>query len=128
MRWRVVLSVLVLALPYASATGWSAPPDPQTTGSTSGRAITIQGCLSGGSGVYILTDSKVTSYQLTGDPSKLSGMVGREVVVSGSTSGAISASPSETSSATARSRSYSQTIEVTTVKQISKTCRTTVPH
>jgi hypothetical protein len=130
MRWQAVFYLFMLATCAIAAersSAASSKTEEQTNTSTSARPVSIEGCLSGGNGAYILTDVKGSSYRLTGAPAKLSAQVGREVVVTGTVSGPPSDTHSESSSATARSRSYSQ-IEVTTVRQIAKTCRNTLPH
>ncbi|HSZ62874.1 MAG TPA: hypothetical protein VK828_13815 [Terriglobales bacterium] len=84
------------------------------TGNTS-----VQGCLSGTDGNYMLTDDKGTTYQLTGDTAKLSEHVGHEVKIMGTT-GAASASGS---SGSMGNNNTSQTLQVNSVKHISKTCK-----
>lgn len=85
----------------------------------SGDHMTVQGCLSGSNGNYTLTDKNGNSYQLTGDTAKLSEHVGHEVKVMGS-SGA--AGSSAASGSTAGSGSQ-QSLQVTSVKHVSKTCQ-----
>ena len=75
----------------------------------------VEGCLSGSDGKYTLTDKQGTTYQLTGDTSKLAEHVGHEVKVMGSTG-------SGSSAATGASAGSGQTLDVTSVKHISKTC------
>jgi hypothetical protein len=91
------------------------------TGSTSATGrMTVEGCLSGSSGNYTLSDKKGNTYQLTGDTAKLSEHVGHEVKITGnSSSGSASAGGTATGSAGANS----QTLEVSSVKHISKTCQ-----
>ena len=86
-----------------------------------GGDTTVQGCLSGSDGNYMLTDKQGNMYQLTGDTAKLSEHVGHEIKVMGSTS---SASGSDTSSGGSMGSSK-QTIQVSSVKHISKTCQNT---
>lgn len=84
-------------------------------GQSSGAQLSVEGCLSGSDGKYTLTDKQGTAYQLTGDTSKLAEHVGHEVRISGSAgSGAASA---------ASAGGASQTLEVKSVKHISKTCQ-----
>lgn len=77
--------------------------------------MTVEGCLSGSSGNFTLTDKNGMSYQLTGDTAKLSEHVGHEVKITG-TSESSTGSASSTAGA-------GHTLEVTSVKHISKTCK-----
>ena len=92
----------------------TATSDDQTTVGT-GNA-TVQGCLSGSDGNYTLTDDNGTAYQLTGDTAKLSEHVGHEVKVMGTTSAA-------SASGSMGNNNSSQTLQVSYVKHISKTCK-----
>jgi hypothetical protein len=83
---------------------------------------TVEGCLSGSSGSYTLSAKNGTSYRLTGDTAKLSEHVGHEVKVTG-TSSAASPNAGGTATGTAGASSSSQTLEVSSVKHISKTCQ-----
>jgi hypothetical protein len=56
----------------------------QTSMPSSGNAI--QGCLSGSSGNFMLTDTSGTMWQLTGDESQLSANVNKQVEVMGTAS------------------------------------------
>ena len=67
----------------------------------------------------MLTDKNGMSYQLTGDTAKLSDHVGHEVKITGTVS---SESASGASSSTG-SAGASQTLEVSSIKHISKTCK-----
>lgn len=130
----LLLSVLLLGLSWAVAQNTtpstsSSPSSGQMSGSASSGQMSghstagqksIEGCLSGSDGNYTLTSKNGTSYQLTGDTSKLAEHVGHEVKVMGTMSGA--SAGTETAGGTAGSAG-SQTIEVTSVKHISKTCK-----
>ena len=70
----------------------------------------LQGCLSGTSGNYMITDSSGASYQLQGDESQLSKNVGKEVRLSGTAA----SSGSNTGSA--------QTFNVTKVRKVANAC------
>jgi len=116
----------------------------QTSTPSSGSAI--QGCLSGSSGNYMLTDTSGTMWQLTGDESQLSANVNKQVEVMGTasaggsaeshtppdsnasgnsaeasgTSGSASASAGGASgSASANS---TKTLAVTTVRKVADSC------
>ena len=130
----LLLSVLLLGLSWAiaqdsttsSTQGSASSPQSPDSAGNSGRArtsageTTIEGCLSGSNGNYTLTDKNGTSYQLTGDTAKLSEHVGHEVKVTGTSGSAgTGASGSTESSAGAAG----QSLQVTSVKHISKTCK-----
>lgn len=104
----------------------------QTGSATSGSSgqTTVQGCLQGSSGNYTLTSDSGTTYQLSGDTSKLDKHVGHEVEITGTPSGSSSAAtPSggtnPSSSSSTSSSGASQSLNVDNVKHISKTCKNT---
>jgi hypothetical protein len=78
----LLLSVLLLGASWAAAQDTSGQTNPnagtpsQTSSTSEGGETTVQGCLSGSSGAYTLTDKNGNSYQLTGDSAKLSEHVG----------------------------------------------------
>ena len=79
----------------ASATSGSATASSQTSTSEQDSPMsgnTIQGCLSGTSGSYMLTDATGVTYQLQGDDSQLSANANKEVEVSGTLGATASAS------------------------------------
>ena len=93
------VSILLLGLTWGFAqTSGSSETTPSGSGqsgsssqmghSGSGGHMTVEGCLSGSSGSYTLTDKQGNTYQLTGDTAKLSDHVGHEVKVMGTESGA----------------------------------------
>jgi hypothetical protein len=135
---------LLLALVLMVSAAWVYAQDPASSpsqgssasqgsssdqmGSTSAGETSVEGCLSGSSGNFTLTADSGTTYQLSGDTSKLSKHVGHEVQVTGTTSGAgSSASTSGSTGSSASSgtgmSSGSQTLNVTKVKHISETCK-----
>ena len=116
--------MLVLVLLVSSA--WlTAQEYPQTGSGQSGNAAagqnTIKGCLQGSNGSYTLTADSGMTYQLQGDTSMLSKHVGHEVQVTGTASGAGSAS-SEASPNAGTAGGTQRTLTVDNVKHISKTC------
>ena len=82
--------------------------------------MTVEGCLSGSNGNFTLTDKNGTSYQLTGDTAKLSDHVGHEIKVTGSSG---SPTGAESSTGAASGAAGGQTLQVTSVKHVSKTCK-----
>lgn len=121
MRHLLLLSVLLLGATWAIAQNYPS----QTTPSGTGGETTVQGCLSGSGGNYMLTAKSGKSFRLTGDTAKLSEHVGHEVKITGTVSSA-SAAPSAKSDrgmAGEESGSAQQSLEVSSVKHISKTCQ-----
>ena len=135
----VVISVLLLGLTWAIAQNSSSPSQSspsstagsssasssagQTSSSSSGGETTVEGCLSGSSGSYTLTDKNGAAYQLTGDTAKLSEHVGHEVKITGTTGSGASASGSSGAASSAGSAGSQQTLQVSSVKHVSKTCQ-----
>jgi len=117
----LLLSVLLLGLTWAVAQDTTGQTGSQTS---AGGEMTVQGCLSGSSGSYTLTDKHGMAYQLTGDTAKLSEHVGHEVKITGtSSSEASSAGASSGTSSAAGSTAAQKTLQVSSVKHISKTCQ-----
>jgi len=127
----LLISVLLLGACWAVAQDSTTPTnsDPSQTnpasassgqtGSANAGSATVEGCLSGSSGNYTLTDKNGVSYQLSGDTAKLSEHVGHTVKITGTSS---SATPSGGTAAGTTGQANSQTLEVSSVKHISKTC------
>ena len=86
--------------PGSSSSSQTSSDQANSSQSTNAPETTIEGCLSGSSGSYTLTDASGKIYQLQGDASKLSDHVGHEVRIKGSETGA-SASASTPSGASA---------------------------
>jgi hypothetical protein len=131
MQKLLLLSVLLLGASWAVAQDSSSQTDSnsgtpsQTSSANAGGETTVQGCLSGSNGAYTLTDKNGNSYQLTGDSAKLSEHVGHEVKITGTSSSA-SASASgggTTPGTTGEANAASQTLQVSSVKHVSKTCQ-----
>lgn len=128
MRHLLILSILLLGVSWASAQKQPSQTNPnqtdsqQTAASGADGEATVQGCLSGSDGNYVLTDKNGSTFQLTGDAAKLSEHVGHEVKVSGTSTSASTAPRGEPANSTAPQQT-AQTIQVTSVKHVSKTCQ-----
>lgn len=118
------VSVLLLGLSWAVAQDTSSQSSAgsagsgQTTHASSGHEKSVEGCLSESNGSYMLTAKNGTMYQLSGDTATLKEHVGHEVKVTG----AMTSGSSGMSNGSAMSNG-SHTIDVTSVKHISKTCQ-----
>ncbi len=113
----------------SSSTSSSSQSGMSSSSSSSGQE-SVEGCLQGSNGSYTLTDKAGTTYQLSGDTSKLAEHVGHEVQITGSTSGSAGATGSTGSSASSStgaagssSSSGNQMLTVEKVKHVSKTCK-----
>jgi hypothetical protein len=112
-----LLSIALLLFSSAWLLAQNSANSPEdASGKGTGSAVSIQGCLSGSDGNYTLTDHQGTAYQLTGDTSKLSAHVGHEVKITGMT-GSSSANADN-----GMANGGAQTLQVSTMKHISKTC------
>jgi hypothetical protein len=116
------LSVVLLSMSWAVAQDASSPSSPAAAGSgqaaQSGGQMMVEGCLGGSDGNYTLSDSNGTVYQLTGDTAKLSAHVGHEVKISGTSDSGTAGTSTGTPSG-----SGGHSIQVSSVKHISKTCK-----
>ena len=111
----LILSIVLLGLTWAVAQDQSGAASSRA-GQSAGSQMTVEGCLSGSNGNFTITDKNGTSYQLTGDTAKLSEHVGHEVKITGMPS----SGAGDSASAGAGS---SQTLQVSSVKHVSKTCK-----
>ena len=68
------------------------------TGANASGQTSVEGCLQGSNGNFILTDNSGTTYQLQGDTSKLNEHVGHEVRITGTTSASAGANASASGS------------------------------
>jgi hypothetical protein len=114
MRNLLLFSVLLLGA------SWMAAQTTTQSQTATGTQKTVTGCLSQANGQYMLTSRKGTTYELTGDSSVLANHVGHEIRVTGTESGAGASANAGTGDASANG----PTIEVSSVKHISKTCST----
>ena len=116
--------------PSTSTPDTSSAPSSQTGAGQSGAdsagmngsQTTITGCLNSAGSGYTLTDASGTTYQLSGDTSKLSSHVNNQVELKGTASSSDSASSASASSGAA---SGGQMFNVTKVKKIASTCSNT---
>jgi len=138
MRHLLLLAVLSLSTTWTlaqtsqtqpSANGQTTQTQPSTNDQTgtaqgdmsptsAGANKSVEGCLSGSDGNYMLTDKSGTSYRLTGDTSKLAEHVGHEVKITGSMPNSAAASGGMAGD----SAEGKNTLQVNSVKHISKTC------
>jgi len=104
--------------------GSSSSSSSSQMGATAAGETSVQGCLQGSSGSYTLTADSGTTYQLSGDTSKLAKHVGHEVQITGTSAGAASSASSPSASSGSMSGSSgSQTLTVEKVKHVSETCK-----
>lgn len=132
MRKTMLLSVLLLGASWAVAQNSATPTQSDSTQSDSTQSTptqagssqpsagsqTVEGCLSGANGKYTLTDQQGNAYDLTGDTSKLADHLGHEVKITGTAS-----SGSSSSTGSPAGSSSGQTLQVSSMKHISKTCK-----
>ena len=119
---KVLLLLSVLFLGAAWAAAQDSTPSGQSGSATAGSETTVQGCLSASNGSYTLTDKDGSAFQLTGNTAKLSEHVGHEVKITGASASA-SASSGASAGTTSGANSASQTLQVSSVKHIAKTCQ-----
>jgi len=129
----------LLLIPVLLATTWALAQSDQTAPGQMGKGnasqTSVQGCLSGSSGNYTLTDKTGTTFQLTGSSADLKSHVGQQVQISGSstpsaaggTGGTGATGTSGTAGAAAGTGSSSAAsqapqISVESVSKISDTC------
>jgi hypothetical protein len=113
-------SILLLGLTWAVAQNTTATTNKgySQTSTSTGSQTSVEGCLSSSAGKYMLTDKEGKMYELTGDTSKLAEHVGHEIKVTGTESAGSAAS-----TGTMSKESTEATLDVTSFKHISKTCK-----
>jgi hypothetical protein len=124
-RILMLSSIALVCASLAFAQGTSTQTSDQSSSVSTGTgSSTIQGCLSGSDGDYMLTeDGTGTMYKLTGKDSKLKDHVGHEVAVTGQMStGGGSAASQQDQGTGASSTGGGSVVQVSEVKMISKHC------
>src|SRR5580692_2298667 len=117
----LLLSVLVLGLSWAVAQDSTSG---QTSRTGAGGQMTVEGCLSGSNGNFTLTDKNGMSFKLTAATAKLTEHVGHEVKVTGTPGSAETGAAGSTEpSGAAGGAGAGQTLQVTSVKHVSKSCK-----
>lgn len=120
MRQILAVSVLLLCGSWMAAQSNSSSQQGYgQTSSNAGAQTSVEGCLSSSAGKYMLTDKQGMTYELTGDTSKLSDHVGHTVKITGTES----AGSATASGGMGNSAGSEKTLEVSSVKHISKTCK-----
>jgi hypothetical protein len=128
MKKTLILSFLLLSAiwvmgqAYPSQNPSQSSSQPSTQTSSSDNQTTVQGCLSGSSGSYTLTDNSGTTYQLAGDTAKLSDHVGHKVEITGTTTPSSASSGGAATSAGSSGTKAQPTLNVTSFKHISSSC------
>jgi hypothetical protein len=85
----------------------------------------VQGCLSRGSdGSFMLADNSGNNFQLRGDTSRLSGLVGNQVRIDGTTTSSGAGAMSSPSSTDSSSAGADKQLTVSSVHKLSETCTT----
>jgi hypothetical protein len=99
---------------------------PTASTSNGNATVTVDGCLSGSEGSYLLKDkASGTTYNLTGNTSKLGAHVGHEVQITGTPSNApsgVNSSASATSSGNASAMAGQNSLRVSSMKHIATSC------
>src|SRR5215469_307211 len=80
----------------------------QSTSSSSTSETKVEGCLSGSNGSYTLAAKDGTTYQLSGDTSKLSEHVGHDVQITGTTQASSSSGSSSSGASSGQTSAASQ--------------------
>jgi hypothetical protein len=120
-RLLLLLSVLLVGTSWMVAQDSAQSPSSDPAGQSATGATTVQGCLNGANGSFTLTDQHGNIYQLAGDTAKLSEHVGHEVKITGTAESASSPHAGGTETG-ASANGASRTLQVSSVKHISKTC------
>ena len=112
------------AMPPDTGAGGQAPQQQAAPPAAASQIATVQGCLSQSADGFMLADNLGNNYQLGGDTSKLAGLIGKEVQVTGMTISNGASDPGSMSSDDASSAApeeYAQ-ISVSKVRKIADVC------
>ena len=129
----ILLLSAVWAVAQTSPSQQPATPDTSSTTQTtttqttqSATETSIEGCLSGSAGNWVLTDQSGKTWQLAGETSALSDHVGHQVSIMGSDTSASATGPSGAATATGAGAAAGAqpTFTVKKVKMISSSCPT----
>jgi len=128
----MLLSLGLLGASMTLAQDAPAPADQSATPAanstdTSANAGSVQGCLSGSDGNYVLTqDGTGTAFKLMGDEAQLKKHVGHEVSVTGQPSGdtasTATSNQGQGDTSAGGATDTGTTIQVTNVKMVAKQC------
>ncbi len=113
-----ILSLALLLCSYVAFAQQNNPSTQDSQASNSGQN-SIQGCLSKTDNGFMLTSDIGTTYQLSGSTSQLSKHVGHEVQINGTV---MQSNPTSSSQMSGQMSSSQPSIDVSSVKHISKTC------
>ena len=129
MKRLIVLVFMLLACGLWAYAQGSYPSQSSQSGQSSTQSqansnqTSVRGCLSGSSGSYTLAADSGTTYQLSGDTSKLTKHVGHEVEITGTTSTSSASSGTGSTASNSSAGSSQPTLDVSSVKHISETCK-----
>ncbi|MGA8154023.1 MAG: hypothetical protein WB952_23940 [Terriglobales bacterium] len=121
-----VLSLGVMCVSLALAQDSTTTGQSMAPTDSSNNTSSVQGCLSGSDGNYMLTqDGTGTTYKLMGYENQLKKHVGHEVAVTGQlagSSGSTASGPDQSQAQPPADNAGGSAIQVTNVKMISKQC------
>lgn len=117
----MLVSVLLLGVSWVAAQNSAGYGQQGSSHASAGSQTAVEGCLGGADGKYTLTDKQGNTIQLTGDTSKLAEHVGHGVRITGTTSSAEGGGMGK--QPTGAAGSSQQSMDVSSVKHISKSCR-----
>lgn len=123
-------SILLLAAVCAMAQYGGQDTSNQTNASQSSaiqnnadpNETTVQGCLSGSDGSYMLTDKSGTMYQIKGNTSKLQAHLGHTIIVTGTSKSASGADAATQSGSMSNPSDSHPTLMMSSFKHVSPTC------
>jgi hypothetical protein len=118
--WMLTFTLLISAVRVQSQNPPAAgnPSDHPTE-----HADTVQGCLRGSVGNFVLTDNLGTTYQILGNASQLGKHIGHEVQITGITSTSTWEADQDSGNRSTNSAQH-QIIQLQDVKHVSNTCET----